>query len=171
MKNSFTKTKKIGAMSMFVAIGLVLQYIESRLSISDIPGGKLGLANMVSIVNIFVFGGANALLISSLRSVLGCVIMGTISAVPYSFLGAFFSVLAMWGTKKWFYPKVSMIGISVIGAVIHNLSQLFIASIVFSSQYVFSYLPGFLILSVVSGTVTGYTAGVFSRRAFKEVLK
>ena len=56
MKNSYTP-KKIGIMAMFVAIGLVLQYAESRFLVLSVPGGKLGLANVVSIINIFMFGG------------------------------------------------------------------------------------------------------------------
>ena len=171
MNKGMTKTRKLGIMAMFVAAGLVLQYIESRFAAANVPGGKLGLANMVSIINIFMFGGGNALLIASLRAVLGCVLMGGISALPYSFFGAFFSAAAMWGAKKWLYPKISMIGISVIGASVHNISQLFVASAIFSSWYVFSYLPGLLLFAVLSGTVTGYATEVFARRAFKEVVK
>lgn len=171
MNKQMTETRKLGIMAMFVAIGLVLQYIESRFAAANVPGGKLGLANMVSIINIFMLGGGNALIIASIRAVLGCVLTGGISALPYSFFGAFFSTAAMWGAKKWFYPKISIIGISVIGASVHNISQLFTASVIFSSWYVFSYLPGLLIFAVVCGIVTGYAAEMFSKHIFKEILK
>ena len=158
MSREISKTKRIGIMAMFISVGLVLQYAESRLIVTNVPGGKLGLANVVSIINIFMFGGGNALVIASLRAVLGCLFSGGLTALPYSLAGAFFSTLAMCGIKKLFYPKVSMIGISVTGAAVHNLAQISVASVVFSSGYVFSYLPVLLIVAAVSGIATGYAA-------------
>ncbi|MBE7032396.1 MAG: Gx transporter family protein [Ruminococcaceae bacterium] len=173
MRIEMNKTRKISIMAIFVAVGLVLQYIESRFTPVNVPGGKLGLANIVSIINIFMFGGANATVIAVLRATLGCLMFGGVSAIPYSVLGALFSVLSMWGAKKWLYPKISMIGLSIIGAAVHNVSQIFVAVWMFSSWYVFSYLPGLLVIAVVSGAVTGYATEVFARRAFKpwEVVK
>ncbi len=170
MNTKMNKTKKIAIMAIFVAIGLVFQYVESYFAPVNIPGGKLGLANMVSIINIFMFGGVNATLIAVLRAMLGCLLFGGVSAIPYSVLGAFFAVLSMWGAKKWLYPKTSMIGISIIGAAVHNISQIIVAVLVFSSWYVLSYLPGLLIIAVICGAATGYLTEIFAKR-FKEVIK
>lgn len=168
MTKKLSKTQKIGIMAMFVSVGLVLQYAESRIIITSVPGGKLGLANVVSIINIFMFGGKNALLIASLRAILGCLLSGGISALPYSLSGAVFSTVLMWIMRKWLYPRVSMIGLSIAGASIHNIAQLMVASAIFSSVYVFSYLPVLLVLSVFSGMATGYTAEVLSKRILVE---
>ena len=170
MNVKMNKTKKISIMAIFVAIGLVFQYIESRFTPVNIPGGKLGLANMVSIINIFMFGGINATFIAVLRATLGCLLFGGISAVPYSVSGAFFAVLSMWVAKKWLYPKISMVGISIIGAALHNISQIFVAVLMFSSWYVLSYLPGLLVIAVICGAATGYAAEIFANR-FKGVIK
>ncbi len=164
------KTKKISIMAIFVAIGLVFQYIESRFAPVSIPGGKLGLANMVSIINIFMFGGMNATLIAVIRAMLGCLLFGGVSAIPYGVSGALFAVLSMCSAKKWLYPKISMVGISIIGAAVHNISQVFVAVLMFSSWYVLSYLPGLLIIAVVCGAATGYATEVFANR-FKGVIK
>ena len=170
MNTKMSKTKKISIMAIFVAIGLVFQYVESRFAPVNIPGGKLGLANMVSIINIFMFGGVNATLIAVLRAMLGCFLFGGVSAIPYSVSGAFFAVLSMWGAKKWLYPKISMVGISIIGAAVHNVSQIFVAVLMFSSWYVLSYLPGLLIVAVICGAATGYATEIFSNR-FKGGIK
>ena len=166
MKNSYTP-KKIGIMAVFIAIGLVLQYVESRISILSIPGGKLGLANAVSIINIFMFGGKNALIIAILRATLTSLMVSGIATLPYGVLGAIFSILVMALSKKYFYPQVSIIGISVLGAAFHNIAQLLVAFLQYGSPYVFSYLPGLMVMGVLSGIVTGYTAMVFSKRALK----
>lgn len=171
MNTKMNKSKKISIMAIFVAIGLVLQYVESRFTPVNIPGGKLGLANMVSIINIFMFGGVNATLIAVLRATLSCLLFSGVSAIPYSVSGAFFAVLSMWSAKKWLYPGISMVGISIIGAAVHNVSQILVAVLMFSSWYVMSYLPGLLIIAVVCGATTGYATEVFARRAFNKSLR
>lgn len=163
-----TSTKKIGIMAVFVSVGLVLQIVEDRIFVSPVPGGKLGLANVVTIVNIFMFGGANATAISGIRAFLGALLSGTAMAIPYSIAGAVASVVAMWMVKRFFYPRVSMVGMSVVGAVFHNAAQLVVASFFYGSVYVYSYFSGLLMLALISGTVTGYAASVFAKRVLKK---
>ena len=156
--------RKLVIMAMFVSVGLVLQYVESRIIITPVPGGKLGLANIVSIINLFVLGGRNALIISVIRAFLGTIVSGGISALPYSLFGTFFSTLSMCILKKYVFPNASVVGMSVVGASVHNLIQIIVASVIFSSFYIFSYLPFLLIVSLISGTVTGYGAYIFLER-------
>ncbi len=159
-----TKTKKLTVLSLFIAIGLVLQYMEGKVLISPIPGGKLGLSNIVSILNIFMFGGKNSLTIAVIRSLLGSLLFGGVMTVPYSVSGAVLSTLAMWGIKHFYYPKVSIIGISIVGAAVHNSAQLIVAAIFYGSIYVFSYLPVLLITALISGFVTGFVTHIFISR-------
>ncbi len=166
--NKQINSRSIGLMAIFVSMGLALQYIENRIFITPLPGGKLGLANIITIINIFMLGGGNALLISVLRSFLGSLLTGGVTTIVYSIAGAFFSTLSMWAVKKAFYPKISIIGISIIGAAIHNISQLMVAMLFYSSIYVLSYLPALLIISLVSGFATGCAAYIFAKRALKE---
>ena len=168
MKKSNYSTKKIGIMAVFISVGMVLQYVESQIILTPVPGGKLGLCNTVSIINIFMFGGKNTLVISLLRAFLGTLLTGGVTALPYSLVGAFLSTLGMWLIQRFFYPKVSMIGMSVAGAALHNFSQVLVASVIFGSVYIFSYLPILLCVSAVSGTVTGVCAQVFGNRVIKE---
>ena len=160
--------KKIGVMAIFVSLGIILQYFESRIIITPVPGGKLGLCNIVSIINIFLFGGCNAIVVSLLRSFLGTILFSSVSAMPYSLVGAFISTLGMFLLKKFFFPKVSMVGMSVFGAALHNFSQICVAGVIFSSGYIFSYMPVLLVVAVISGTATGYAAQIFGNRILKK---
>ncbi len=162
------KNRKLTILSLFVAIGLVLQYVESKILISTIPGGKLGLCNIISIINIFIFGGANAVLVATLRSVLGAILFGGFMTIPYSVTGTLLSAFAMWGLKRTCYPKVSVIGISMTGAVINNIAQVFVAFLFYNSIYVFSYLPMLLIIGLISGFVTGVATHIFSKRVLSK---
>lgn len=167
MKNKYSP-RKIGIISMFVAIGLVLQYVENQILISPVPGGKLGLSNIVTIINIFMFGGKNALFIAALRSLLGSMLTGGAISAIYSVSGAVFSAALMWLIKTQLYPRVSIMGISISGAAMHNLAQLLVAAITYKSLYVFSYLPLLLIVALLSGTATGYCSSLFANRILKE---
>lgn len=158
MKKRGSYSRKITVMAMFVSIGIVLQYAESKILITPLPGGKLGLANIVTICNIFMLGGKNAVMISIIRAFLGTMLSTGVSALPYSMLGALFSTVSMCLVKKYMFPKVSVIGMSVIGASVHNLTQILVAGAFFSSGYIFSYLPALLLISVASGGLTGYFA-------------
>ncbi len=161
------KSKKLIIMSMFVAIGIVLQYIESKVLISPVPGGKLGLCNIVSVINIFMFGGKNAIMISLIRAFIGTFLTGGAMALPYSMAGAFFSTAVMAVIKKYLYPNVSMIGISITGAAVHNVMQTCVAAVMLTSGYIFSYLPFLLVVATISGAVTGYAAQIFGNRILK----
>lgn len=167
MKRDRYTPGKIGIMALFVSLGIILQYIESRIMITAVPGGKLGLCNIVSIINIFMFGGKNAMVIALVRAFLGTFLSGGVTALPYSMAGALFSTLTMCLAKRYMYPKISMIGMSVIGASVHNLSQLCVAAVVLSSPYIFSYLPMLLLAAVASGIITGFGAQVLGNRILK----
>lgn len=166
--NSKYTSQKIGLMAVFIATGLVLQYVENQILVTPVPGGKLGLSNIVTIINIFVFGGRNSILIAALRSFLGSVMMGGVISAIYSVSGAVLSTVFMWLIKNYFYPRVSIVGISVAGAAVHNITQLLVAAVTYKSIYVFSYLPLLMIIALVSGTLTGYCASLFAKRILKE---
>ena len=74
MKKRRYTPRDIGIMAVFVSLGIILQYVERFIMITPVPGGKLGLSNIVSILNIFLFGGQNALTVSLIRAFLGTVL-------------------------------------------------------------------------------------------------
>lgn len=166
MKRS-SKSFKLTVMALFVAIGLVLQYAEGLLIVTTVPGGKLGLCNIVSIINIFMFGGTNALGIAFVRSLLGGLISGGAISTVYSVAGAVFSTIAMSAVKKYMYPKFSMVGISVVGATVHNLTQITVAVLFYKSIYLFSYVPLLMVFATASGCITGIAAQIISKRVLK----
>lgn len=153
-------------MAVFIAIGLVLQYIEGTFAIFAPPGAKIGLANVVSIISLFMFGGANAFVIAVIRAVTGSLLGSGAAAVAYSTAGAAAAVVAMWFCRKKFFPSLGIIGISIVGAAAHNLAQVAVAAVTLQSAYVFSYLPAVLIFALCGGLATGYTAAfAFARIA------
>jgi heptaprenyl diphosphate synthase len=58
-------------------------------------------------------------------------------------------------------PTFSLVGISIIGATVHNVTQIAVAALLVSSGGLFWYLPYLLLLALPTGFATGLTAAYF----------
>ena len=157
---------KITYISVMVALALVLQLIESIIPFPYIaPGVKLGLANIVSLIALMYFGFKSAFLIVILRTFMAAFLSGKLYSFLYSGAGAILSILIM-GFFFWQFRKhFSLQGISILGAVAHNVGQILVASMLIESISIFSYLP----VLMISAIVTGYFIGL-SVTMLKKVL-
>ncbi len=142
------------AFGILLALALLLSYVEVLLPLSiGIPGVKLGLANLASLVCLYLFGIRRAALLSVLRIVLTGFLFGNMAAVLYSLSGAALSLAAAAFTKR--SGLFSELGVSVIGAVFHNLGQLIVASLVVQNRGLFWYFPLLLLAGVITGALIG----------------
>ena len=151
------KTKKMVLLSILVSIALVIYLIEAQIPIL-FPGIKLGLANSISLVALILLGWKEAFLIMVLRTLLGSMFGGSLSAFMFSIAGGILSNIVMVLLYKWFKNSLGIPTISVCGAVFHNIGQLLVASFVVQDLRIYIYLPLFLI----SAIVTGYFIGILS---------
>lgn len=152
------KTKKLTILSILIAQALCLHVIERAIPLPiPVPGIKLGFANIISLFTILVFGTKEALVVVVLRTFLGSLFGGGISGFLYSVVGGIFSTLVMGLMYDRFEKWFSIMGISVVGAVFHNIGQILVASMIVSNLNLFYYLPVLLISSVVSGIMIGLT--------------
>ena len=152
-----SKLKKTLVISILAGLGGVLGAVESMLPIfAQIPGGKLGIANIVTVVVLYGFGNVPAILVSCIRTVVTSMLYGGVNAFMYSFAGAILSTGTMIFFKTILKEKVTPVGISVVGAAFHNTGQIVVAFMVLQSKAVFSYLGVLLLISVVSGATCGY---------------
>lgn len=142
---------------MLVAQASVLHFIEGLLpNPVPIPGVKLGLANIITLYALVVFDFKTALQITVLRTILGSLLGGTLFGVGFlmSFSGALTSTCFM-ALFLWLLPGLSVLGVSVAGAVAHNLGQLFMATLILNFPGIFYYLPLMLLFSIPTGFITG----------------
>ena len=148
------KSSKIPQMGLMIALAFVLSYLESLLPIQiGIPGAKLGLANIVVLIAIVQFGEKEALFLTVARTVLSGITFGSLYSMAYSLSGGILSTILMSFMHK--VKKFSIIGISVVGGVTHNMGQLVIAMLVLKSLDL-KYYSGFLILcGILTGVLTG----------------
>jgi len=88
-------TKRVVYLAALIAIGVVLNLIEPMQIFPLLPGAKLGLANISSLLAILLFGGMNGILVAAIRTVASVVIRGSLNWISFgtSFLVAFLRLL------------------------------------------------------------------------------
>ncbi len=151
------KTKTITRLGILLAVALVLGYFENLIPLNaSIPGVKLGLSNIVLLYAIYLMDAKSAFVLMILKVFLSGMLFSGVSGAIYSFAGGLLSLIMMVLIKK--LPDISIIGVSVVGAVFHNVGQITIASLVVENRYIFFYLPVLLISAVVTGIATGIIA-------------
>lgn len=163
-----TKTKKLTLITFMVTMGVVISVFEAKLiHLSVMPGSKIGLSNIVCLVALYLYGTKATLCVNVSRAVFVGLIFSNPSSLLYSLPAAIVSVACMSVFKKILKNKVSCIGISVIGAFFHNLTQVLVSVVMYKSInmiYYFSYLA---ILSVVMGIITGIAGELVINRLKK----
>lgn len=151
------KTKKIAYLGVFIALALILSYVESLIPVSaGIPGVKLGLTNIVTVLMLYIATPTETFVLCVFRAVLSGFMFGSAFSIIYSLAGCILSFFAMLLLKKT--NKFKVVSISVVGGISHNIGQIIVASIVLSTYSVAYYVPVLL----VAGTLTGLVIGVVS---------
>ena len=152
------------------AYALALHGFESLLP-TPIPWLKLGLANIITLVALILYGFRTALFVTLIRVVLASILIGTFLGPAFilSAGGGIASVLAMGLSIKLFKNLFGTVGISLIGALFHNIAQLSLAYFLFIQR-----IEAVLIISpliVLLGSVTGILNGIISDILIKSLLK
>jgi heptaprenyl diphosphate synthase len=158
-------TKKIAQLGLLIALAFVFSYVEFLIPVNlGIPGAKLGLANLVIMVALYTIGERNAFALSMLRILLVGFTFGNMAMMMYSFAGALLSFLVMLLAKKT--GKLSVIGVSVLGGVFHNIGQILVAIVVLETKSLIYYLPVLLLAGTISGIAIGVLGGLVTKRIF-----
>ena len=161
------RTKKITTLALCVALAGILHVVEAGLPfLLPIPGAKLGLANIVSLFVVVVYGGRAALYVAGLRVVLGSVLGGGLLGPSFmmAISGALASVLVMAWVYRRGHSFFSLVGVSILGAMAHNLAQISMAALLVASAGLFWYLPYLVLFSLPTGFFTGYIVERFLAR-------
>ena len=157
------KTNKVAFLGIFIALAFVLSYIEFLLPLNiGIPGAKIGLANLVIVVSLFIVGKKDAFVLSIIRVILVGLTFGNLAMMIYSLAGAMLSFVAMLIAMKT--EKFSVVGVSVVGGVFHNIGQIIVAILVLDTSGLIYYLPFLTVIGTVSGVVIGILASMIVER-------
>lgn len=148
----------LGALCLFFA---TIEYLFPK----PVPFFRLGLANLPVLVALEFFRLPTLLLLILLKVVGQGLINGTLASYVFLFsaAGSFAAGLAMWAAHRGFRRQISLIGVSLFGAVASNVVQVVLSVLVIFGQSAWVITPVFLGL----GTFAGLVVGLFAER-FKE---
>ncbi len=152
------KTKKIAFLGISTSVALILAYIEAILPPiwTAVPGIKVGLPNLIIILVLYRFGFKYAALVSGVRLIIVSILFGNAMTLAYSVAGAVLSLALMGILKKT--DRFSTVGVSIIGAVSHNLGQIIVAIFLFDTVQIGYYM----IVLAITGTIAGVFIGIGS---------
>ncbi len=161
-----TPGRRVALDGILVALAMIFSYIETFIPFNfGVPGIKLGLANLVVLLGLTFLPAVDVLLISVVRIVLSSLLFGNVMSLWYSLAGGLLSFLCMWLlTKREGY---SIIGISMLGGVMHNIGQVITAAIIVKTMQLTWYLPVLLVAGLVTGLIIGSLAKLLMPRVQK----
>ena len=150
------KAKEEALCAIMLALALALSYMERLIPLQMIvplPGIKLGLANIVTLVVLYTLKTRYAFLILIPRCCFAAAFGGGATAVWFSLCGGLLALGAMTLGKKT--GRFSVYGVSMMGAAAHNIGQILAAMVLMNSVYIGAYLPYLLLVAIVTGLLTG----------------
>ncbi|HOD92368.1 MAG TPA: Gx transporter family protein [Clostridia bacterium] len=152
-------TKKLTISAIFTALAIAISIAESYIPYSAIaPGVKLGLANVIPMTLLYVLGPLYAISVQAVRIIVTGLLRGNLVTFFFSFFGGMASTVLCALIKKQKIIEFSVIGLSVIGAVIHNTAQFFTALVILKNINILWYIAILAIFAVIAGVLTGIIA-------------
>ena len=152
------KTKKLALMALLTAIALTIFVVENQLPAPvPIPGVKLGLANIITLVTMLLLGKKEAGAVLLVRVLMGAMFAGSPSTLLFSAAGGALAWLVMCLTVGLFGEKQLWI-VSALAGLAHNAGQLLTCALVVKTPGVFAYAPILAVSGVLTGVFTGLAA-------------
>lgn len=167
--NRNSRAKKIASLSLLIALALIFSYVEAIIPYNPgIPGVKLGVANIVTIITLYTYGNKDAFIVNIVRVFIAGLLFNGIFGACYAMAGAMVSLIGMIILKKT--KLFSVVGVSMAGGVLHNLGQLLVAAFLISDLKIFFYFPVLMFSGIIAGIAVGIASTVVLARLNKTVL-
>lgn len=150
--------KKLTVLALFTTLAFGIYAAESLLPPpAPIPGIKLGLANIITIVILYKFSAKEATMVLLARILLSSFFFGQALSLLYSLSGGLLSLAAMYFSNRLFKGRLLFLT-GIAGALTHNLGQLLAAFLMVQTAGVFLYLPILMLAGIPTGLFTGLCA-------------
>ena len=148
------------------SLAIVFGYLEHLIPLPiGAYGIKLGLANLAVVVLLYTMNAPAAFAVNMLRIILCSILFGTFTSFWYSLIGGLLSFAIMLIIKAT--KKFSPMGISICGAIAHNVGQTAVAVILMEEFKIAIYLP----ILIIVGTLTGALIGIIAIPVIKQIDK
>jgi len=146
-------------LAFLTATASVMHIVESFIFRAlPLPFLRLGLSNIVVLYLIWHHRILSAFVVAVAKSLIGAAVTFSLlsPAILLSLGGGIMAVLAM-SLSLIVRPRFSLTGISIMGAISHNLTQLGLARLfIITNNSLFVLTPILLFLALLSGIITAY---------------
>ncbi|MEA1996672.1 MAG: Gx transporter family protein [Gemmatimonadota bacterium] len=156
----------LSLVAMATVFELVLFVLDAAFP-KPVPWIKVGLANIVTLALLVCAGWRMALAVHLLRITIGAVFRGGLFTPFFllSFSGGLVSFLVMAPAVRWAMPPLGFTGVSFMGALAHNFTQLLLVSVAVSDPGIVRLLwPVVVFFSLLYGSFVGFSSYHFCRR-------
>ena len=165
------RTRKVVITALLAAVALIIYIVEAQFpSLTNIPGIKLGLANVVTLFTMYTLGSGQAFLVLVVRVILGTLATGRVMSMVFSFSGGLLSFAVCFLLKRIFPIRLLWV-VSAFGGIAHNIGQIAAAILVTGTSEIIYYLPVLMISGVLTGVFTGLAAQFVLNRTQKILVK
>ena len=158
------KSKSIAFMGLCIALALILAYVEVLLPplFPAVPGIKMGLPNVIIIFLLYRRGPFAAAVVSLIRIFLAALLFSNGLTMLYSLAGGALSLAVMILLRR--LNALSTVGVSVAGAVSHNIGQILMAMLLLGTAQLGYYLVVLIITGTLAGVLIGACGSMLIRR-------
>jgi heptaprenyl diphosphate synthase len=148
----------LGGLCLFLS---TIEYLVPK----PVPFLRIGIANLPLLIGLGILSPGQLLLVALLKVIGQGLVSGTLATYVFLFsaAGTFASALAMLAVRRLAGPRMSLVGVSVTGALISNLAQIGLAiGLDLIGQGAWVIAPPFIAAGTVSSALLGWFAERFT---------
>lgn len=150
--------QKLAVLALYTTLSLAVYAIESMVPpLVPLPGIRLGLANIITLILLQGYTAKDAFLVLIARILLSALLFGQALSLLYSLAGGCLS-LAVMCPANYLLGKKRVFLTGALGGLSHNLAQLLTAFVITATGGVFAYLPYLALSGIITGLFTGLCA-------------
>lgn len=158
-------TREDHLVAWLAALAIAIHVLESAIP-SPLPGVKPGLANVITVLALMMYGWRVAAWVSVLRVIGGSLLTGTFLSPTFllSLSGALVSLSILLVAHAIASRSLSALGLCVLAAIAHMLGQFLLAYwLIIPHPALLRLLPVLLTAALLFGIVTGTMANRIHR--------
>lgn len=165
-------TRRITTLALLVCVALMAGLVENAFPpiMPLAPGAKLGLGNIAPLLALIMLGVCDAYSVMLVKCLLGALMSGGVTGLMYSVPSGVLALTVETLLFLLLFDKMSVAMISLIGAIVFNVSQLGVATAV-TGVSMLPLLPIMMTAGLLAGAFTGLLAYVLIKKLPYSVIR
>lgn len=149
--------KRVAVLGVLLAAASIVFIVESLVPplLPFAPYVKIGLANCFVLFVIIYFGFAEGVIFLVVKNAISALWSFSSFVFVFNVAGSFAAFLVMALLCRVAFPKVSLVAVSIAGAVCSNIARTCLASLLMETPSLYVQLPFVCAFSVLAGILVG----------------